>query len=82
MNLKLSDFDSNKDLAKGGISEGGRHKAAVSYAASLFNGGMDFNTAKFEMERWNNTNHPPLPEKELMRIITDAEMFSKRKGGS
>jgi hypothetical protein len=82
MNLKLSDFDKkHKAYADGGFSEGGRHNAAVSYANHLlFQAKMPETTFRYEMVRWNNTNKPPLPEKELQRIIDDAWQHFQIKG--
>jgi len=81
-NLKLSDFDESKTLAKGGIKQGGRHIAAVQYANNLlFKVGVSDNTFKYEMERWNKTLDPPLDEKELTRIMNDANKYFKSKSG-
>jgi len=82
MNLKLSDFDKNLDLAKGGIVQGGRHNAAVAYANHLlFKVGVETHTLIFEMERWNSTLKPPLDEKEINRIVQDALNYFKSKSG-
>lgn len=82
MNLHLKDFD-KKSFAKGGISQGGRHNAAVAYANDLlFNLRVPYETLNYEMQRWNKTNKPPLLENELTRIINDAfNYFQKQSGG-
>lgn len=61
------------EIMKGGIEEGNRHDAALRYAGHLlFISKLEPKTVQYELERWNDTNKPPLPKNELNRIVQDA----------
>jgi hypothetical protein len=59
-----------------GIHEGFRNVSAFKYARHLlFTVGLDFDTAWFELQRWNALNKPPLPEKELLSVLKSAAKY-------
>ena len=63
-------------IIRGQIKEGNRHSSALHYANHLlFKTKLDQKTMQYEMERWNNTNNPPLSKDELFRIINDAIQY-------
>ncbi len=64
------------EIMKGGIDEGNRHVAALKYAGHLlFKAKLEPQIVQFELERWNNSNNPPLPKTELNKIVQDAVSY-------
>ena len=62
-----------------GVPEGQRNESAFRYAAHLLSSvKLDFDTAYFELERWNRLNKPPLPERELASVIHSAIKYGKQ----
>lgn len=67
-----------KEIIKGGIGEGSRHNAALSYCNFLlFTKGLDDTAVEREMQQWNKSLHPPLPSNELEMIIKDCINYYK-----
>ena len=78
--LGLKQSTDKSDLIKGNIPEGGRHNSALWYVNHLlFKAKLDAKTAKFEFERWNSSNKPPLTQSEIDRIFSDAVSYHHHK---
>ena len=67
-----------KELAKG-VKSGSRHQAAIQYGNLVCGTLNDEKSFRFEMDRWNKQNDPPLPETELEKIIIDILGHQSRK---
>lgn len=67
------------EMAKG-VSAGERHAKGIRYADHLIGKvKLDYNTAFFEMKRWNQLNDPPMPDKDLKHIMECAVKFIASK---
>jgi len=76
----LKKFD---EIAKGGLGSGERNNSAFKYAINLLeNVKMNAETAWSEMERWNGTLKPPMPEIELKNTFNSALKKYMRKIGT
>ena len=62
-----------EEIAKGGLGSGERNNNAFKYAINLLeNVEMDSTTAWTEVLRWNETNSPPMDERELKTTFESA----------
>ncbi len=63
------------DIMRGGLSEGGRHTAAIRIVGALQSRGMDYEYILELLKHWNQSNDPPLPlgrlEAESRRAFND-----------
>ena len=66
------------DYAKG-VKSGSRHQAAIEYGNLVCGTLGDEKTFRFEMDRWNKQNDPPLPESELEKIVIDILGYQAKK---
>jgi hypothetical protein len=65
---------------RNGLREGERHDSCFRYAVHLlYCLRFDFDTVVSELERWNEKNKPPLPQKEFENQICNAVSWVERK---
>ncbi len=64
-----------------GVDEGTRHDRSIKYACHLIEGAkLDYETALFEIERWDKLNRPPINNHEYFeRTIKKAIEYSDQK---
>lgn len=56
-----------------GVNEGNRNDSAFKFVCYLLDTKrLDENTARYELNQWNQTNKPPLPESELRTVFESA----------
>ena len=61
------------EISKGNVSEGNRNDSAFKYSCFLLGTkGLDEKTSWWEIQKWNNSNNPPLPERELRTTFESA----------
>lgn len=66
----------DKLILRNGVPEGQRHNVGIRLACFLLKEfQLDFNAAWAVLERWNQLNRPPLPERELESIAESAVSF-------
>ena len=63
-----------------GVSEGQRHKTAVSLAGRYFQKGLDPSEVGAILFQWNQGNTPPLGASELERILKDVQAMHEKEG--
>jgi P4 family phage/plasmid primase-like protien len=63
-----------------GVSEGSRHKTALSLAGRYFQKGLDPREVRTILFQWNQGNNPPLEERELERIFVDVQSMHLKEG--
>jgi len=73
---------SMEEINTGGLTEGNRNDAAFVKAKSLINpleGALSQDQAWSQLEKWNQTNRPPLPKPELRTTFKSATKRHKNK---
>ncbi len=64
-----------------GVFEGGRNKSAFKIIAICFDFGLTEDEALTIVDEWNGKNDPPLPEREVFRILKSAIRHRKKPIG-
>ena len=81
--LKDIGFNMNQkslDDIKRGVGEGERDNSMFILACSYIREGLVDGALRYEMEKVNALNKPPLPDKDIDRIIESASKYESEKG--